>query len=434
MAESTRSFSNLSIRNWRQFREVNINFHPQLTIITGANGAGKSTLLQLLTRHFGYSRNLLATPQIRGGKSFFSFGIFYFAKSFGIFAEKNRVQQSVIGSIVYSDGTSSEITVPQNGGLQYQLQVSQQKEVFGVHIDSHRPPCVYRHVGQIDTSPTTKQYIFDALNGEFVNYFNSGNSSQGSLFHIKKALISMSIFGHGNSTMSPLPELIDLYNEFEEKLRTVLPKSLGFQKIIIRSPEVILVTESGNFVIDACSGGVTKIIEIVWQIYFFSKIKQNFVVTMDEPENHLHPAMQQSFLADLISAFPQAQFVVVTHSPFMISSIENSKIYVLRHEETDQIVEDADDTMREGFKGQRVVSYELDVINRAGTAADILRDVLGVPGTIPNWASSKIEKIINEYRHKKLDEESISEIYGRLEKEGLIGKYPEVLQNLVSGK
>lgn len=32
---------NLSISNWNQFEDINIDLHPKVTIITGANGSGK---------------------------------------------------------------------------------------------------------------------------------------------------------------------------------------------------------------------------------------------------------------------------------------------------------------------------------------------------------------------------------------------------------
>src|SRR5438045_103035 len=66
-------FKRLGISNWRQFRDVNLEFHPKLTVITGANGAGKTTLLNLLSRHFGWHGVLVSTPRrLRDGTAFFT--------------------------------------------------------------------------------------------------------------------------------------------------------------------------------------------------------------------------------------------------------------------------------------------------------------------------------------------------------------------------
>lgn len=35
-------FEKLNIEKWKQFENIEIDFHQQLTILTGANGAGKN--------------------------------------------------------------------------------------------------------------------------------------------------------------------------------------------------------------------------------------------------------------------------------------------------------------------------------------------------------------------------------------------------------
>ena len=55
-------FKSLEIHTWRQIERVEIQFHPRLTILTGANGTGKTTILNLISRHFGWSIPLVGTP------------------------------------------------------------------------------------------------------------------------------------------------------------------------------------------------------------------------------------------------------------------------------------------------------------------------------------------------------------------------------------
>ena len=47
-------FKNLTIEDWRQFKNINIDLGDEVTIITGENGTGKTTLLNFLNGHFGW--------------------------------------------------------------------------------------------------------------------------------------------------------------------------------------------------------------------------------------------------------------------------------------------------------------------------------------------------------------------------------------------
>lgn len=53
------------------------------------------------------------------------------------------------------------------------------------------------------------------------------------------------------------------------------------------------------------------------------------IVLIDEIELHLHIAWQKKVLPFLIKVFPNLQFIVATHSPFVVSSIESAVIYDL---------------------------------------------------------------------------------------------------------
>jgi hypothetical protein len=50
------------------------------------------------------------------------------------------------------------------------------------------------------------------------------------------------------------------------------------------------------------------------------------IVLVDEIETHLHIDLQKKVLPFLTAFFPKIQFIVTTHSPFVLSSIENAVI------------------------------------------------------------------------------------------------------------
>ena len=55
------------------------------------------------------------------------------------------------------------------------------------------------------------------------------------------------------------------------------------------------------------------------------------IVLIDEIETHLHLELQQVILPLLTSFFPNIQFIVTTHSPVVLASLENVVIYDLEN-------------------------------------------------------------------------------------------------------
>jgi predicted ATP-binding protein involved in virulence len=53
------------------------------------------------------------------------------------------------------------------------------------------------------------------------------------------------------------------------------------------------------------------------------------IVLIDELDLHLHPAWQRSIVADLRRTFPKIQFIVTTHSPQIVASVHRDQVRVL---------------------------------------------------------------------------------------------------------
>jgi AAA15 family ATPase/GTPase len=415
-------FLSLEINGWRQFNLVEIDFHPRITIITGANGAGKSTILKVLAQHFGWENQLLATPIIskEGKKSFFS-GIF--KKLLGE-DEKNII--NVIGNLTYENGHKSPLKVPDSAGIQYGLQIENQIHVPGVNISSHRPIPSYQQVGSIPTNPIKAQNAYDTYFSETRSRYQNQHTQFGPVYRMKEAIISMAIFGAGNQYVQKDVEVEKLFKDFREILSKILPSSIGFRDIIVRIPDVVIITNTGNFVIDAASGGLMSLIDLAWQIFLYSHDKETFSVILDEPENHLHPAMQRSLVQKLLFAFPKAQFIIATHSPFIVSSVKDSSVYVLKYDEVGSQVQ--------AGISSRVSSVKLDNVNKAGSASEILRDVLGIPVTLPEWAEAELRSIASNFKINEISQESIELLRSQLDAAGLGEYYPEALKQIAVQK
>lgn len=240
----------------------------------------------------------------------------------------------------------------------------------------------------------------------------------------------MATFGPGNANVQGNPEVERLFNEFKIILGKLLPPTIGFINISVRIPDIVLTTKSGEFILDAASGGLSSIIDLAWQIFLFAHNKEDFCVTMDEPENHLHPSMQRSLLSRLTDAFPKAQFIVATHSPFIVSSVRDSSVYALQYIKSNEDKEPAGDE----FTDRKVQSILLNLDSKAATATEILRDVLGVPVTLPEWAELDLSEIASEISNLGINENSLTLLRERLATAGLSEYFPQALHAIIGSE
>lgn len=111
------------------------------------------------------------------------------------------------------------------------------------------------------------------------------------------------------------------------------------------------------------------------------------VVLIDEIDMHLHPLWQQRVLGQLRDAFPNVQFIVTTHSPQVLTSVDASSVRLLM-EETDP---------ETGARG--TVARSISQQTKGVASSDILLEIMGVNPTPPveeaRWLAAYIAKIEN---------------------------------------
>ena len=371
-------FAAINLRGWRQFQDVQIDLSKRVTIITGSNGSGKTTLLTLLSRHFGWNIQFASSPYVSKRAVKRLYRDVYRAGETVRADEPN--QQVDVGEIIYDTGDICKIQTPLYVQANYQVNLDGQQPKAGLFIPSHRQQSIYNKVSQIPTQPISAAQMYEQFRNVFAQIYQTGNRQQNNPGQVQKeALISLVVFGEGNSVLDGNAEYVDVFKSFQDRLKKILPKEIGFSNIKVSMPEVVLQTSSGDFSLDAMSGGVASLFNIAWQIHMFDVSYPDYTIVIDEPENHLHPSMQRSVIPALADAFPRARFVIATHSPFIVSSFRRSNIYMLRP----------------AAQG-RIVSQKLDEANIAGSANTVLREILGLESTIPQWVEEMIEHYLRQ--------------------------------------
>ncbi|MBF4364642.1 AAA family ATPase, partial [Vibrio anguillarum] len=86
---------------------------------------------------------------------------------------------------------------------------------------------------------------------------------------------------------------------------------------------------------DKLSSGYQSILSIYADLLMKVELKEvsaqelSGVVFIDEIDAHLHVSLQRKIFSFFDQAFPKVQFIVTTHSPFVVQSVNNSVIYDL---------------------------------------------------------------------------------------------------------
>ena len=99
--------------------------------------------------------------------------------------------------------------------------------------------------------------------------------------------------------------------------------------------------DHGRLPVRAMSSGVQAVVSLIVDLAFRC-LRLNSVhaedalsfsygmVMIDEIEQHLHPGWQQRILPSIRKIFPNIQFIVATHSPEVLSTVESHQIRILR--------------------------------------------------------------------------------------------------------
>lgn len=136
------------------------------------------------------------------------------------------------------------------------------------------------------------------------------------------------------------------------------------------------------------------------------------IVLIDEIETHLHLQLQKQILPILTSVFPQIQFIVTSHSPFVLNSLKNVTVFDLEHQEAiEDLTEYSYEALTEGYFGVHTESSYIgqkleklkDLLSKGtlqsdekATAQQIARDFDAIPEVIsPRYVGEYRQLIIN---------------------------------------
>jgi predicted ATP-binding protein involved in virulence len=145
------------------------------------------------------------------------------------------------------------------------------------------------------------------------------------------------------------------------------------------------------------------------EYFSVSPLELEGVVFIDEIDSHLHVSLQRLILPFFTESFPKVQFVVTTHSPFVLMSTKDTLVYDLAKE----------------------MPYS---ISQVKSQNEILSEYLGVPTAMPVWAERSLADILGKYLNREPDTISLALLKEELINSGLEAYFPDSAAKILVSK
>lgn len=312
--EKIRHLNNLSISLDRSERKH--------LILTGKNGAGKSTVLESINKFLTHIQN----------------GNY---QSYDSFKETLNFHQKQLDLATKSENTSQIASSTNNirnvknwfdqfGGIEINFNITP-PEVFNASIDNkfliayfdakrqtnaRQPQGIQKINWQSIYSPN------DRLNSEFIQFIVNMKADRS--------------FARDEGDTDSVAKIDLWFENFIKQLRLIFQDdSLNLEFDRLNYTFNITQNSREPMKLNNLSDGFSAILSILTELILRVEItgSKNYnlsgIVIIDEIETHLHVELQKQILPFLISFFPNVQFIVSTHSPFVLSSIQNAIIWDL---------------------------------------------------------------------------------------------------------
>lgn len=154
------------------------------------------------------------------------------------------------------------------------------------------------------------------------------------------------------------------FDRFEKALQILLDEKSIHLKYDYKNYDFKIVQDGREpFNFNELSDGYSSVIYIVSDLILrmdknwletdhISQYDEEGIVLIDELETHLHIELQKKILPFLTEFFPRVQFIVTTHSPYILNSIPNAIAYDLeRKVQLDDLSGYKADDLAEGYFG-----------------------------------------------------------------------------------
>ena len=318
--------------------------YPHL-ILTGKNGSGKTSVLQAIANHLQniandpYKNFLSLEQRIKYYQDQLNNGSNSIDNERGL--EDNKKQYASYFGEVKIDFYNIDdfISKYQKGNFIIAFYQANRKVVINEPLNP--------------TKPTIKEVwsTKEIATIEFLNFLSD--------LKIQEALAR-------NEKLNHEADLINTwFVDFEKLLKKVFQDEALQLLFNYKDYSFQILTQGKTFKFTEMSDGFAAVLEIIIDLILKMQRKETLtrayqqegIVLIDEVETHLHLELQRLVLPLLTQLFPNIQFIVTTHSPFVLNSIGNAVAFDLEHQQlVDDLTEYSYESLAEGYFGVKTSS------------------------------------------------------------------------------
>ncbi|MGK0273246.1 MAG: putative ATP-binding protein involved in virulence [Cocleimonas sp.] len=430
LIEKTLHLESLQLSDFRRFRTLNMTFNEKMTVIIGNNGAGKTSIAEAIAKILTWFNNNIEKTDVNG-KPVTPSDIHIDSSEYGAISstfkfDQNNTFDATIGKRVpgYVASSPTEVTVLKQFASMYQHTAKNSSIMI--------PFLAFYSVERSDFKlmQTVPEKASDNTVSNRFSDIKTALEGSGKLEDFSSLYIELANLAEGENTkevkdlreqISNLQDTIDEVYEgqqppendrFSAKLDakkeelTSLLQSMSSAKYqrhldFVNGAIETLVPDVKNIEVDRSTGKARLLVENFGNKINISQLSQgqkilvaltgdlarrlvtlnpdadkplngHGIVIIDEIELHLHPKWQQEILIGLQDTFPNIQFIVTTHSPQVLSTVDHKCIRQICLDE----------------EGQPTISIPT-FQTKGVTSADILARIMGT-----NSVPEKIEEAV----------------------------------------
>lgn len=340
MAQARFKLNSLELYEFRRYRNLSIEFEPDLTVIIGENGAGKTSIVESIARLLSWFGSRIVKANSNGLhvlESDINTHAKDYAQVVGSFSlnEKTSFEMSMVKAVAgWAGDVSSDLIVStQLGGL-YRLLVADEKN-SNVQLPVFAYYAVERASGNYSRVVDEKN-----MKAFFASRFNGYKELSGASAKVDSFLARyVELFNLAESAAGDYKVKLQLVKDAIESAVPYI-NNLSVDRSSGRT-EVKLDNFGNQIDFSQLSQGQKTLAALVGDLALrmltlnpamVNPLHAQGIVLIDEIELHLHPQLQQSVLLSLTKTFESVQFIVTTHSPHVLSTVDKRCIRILGFE------------------------------------------------------------------------------------------------------